>query len=68
MSRIVQDLDPAHDSYHTELKRLLTLLAAHRRELERVAATAGSVPGETAEAQIVLAAQERVRARRSGTM
>ena len=65
MAMIKGELQAAQDNFHKELDRLLELLAARQRLIE---AQLGKLPsaleqGETAEAQAVLAALERVERR-----
>jgi hypothetical protein len=65
MAMIKGELQAAQDNFHKELDRLLELLAARQRLIE---AQFGKLPpaleqGETAEAQAVLAALERVERR-----
>ena len=62
----MRKLQPEHDQFHRELDRLLQVLAAQRRLMARE--TLNSAPlatdrGETTEAQLVFAAQQRLKFR-----
>ncbi len=63
MATIMQQLRATPDKFHKELERLLALLAAQRRLVDSQAMKSMQVlqQGETAEAQIVLAAQQRLK-------
>lgn len=59
----MQERDAAHDPFHRELQRLLALLAAQRRVIARELKVRPATieRDETAEARLVLAAQQRSR-------
>ncbi|MGA2891321.1 MAG: hypothetical protein ABSE22_00535 [Xanthobacteraceae bacterium] len=63
VATIAQELHAECDRSREELERLLELLAAQQRLIAIHAKGSARTPqqGETAEAQIVLAAQQRVR-------
>jgi hypothetical protein len=69
MATIMQELHAAPDKFHRELERLLELLAAQRRFVDSQVgrSTRGVLQhGEMAEAQVVLAAQQRLKYAASG--
>jgi hypothetical protein len=67
MGIAIRDLHAERDKYHRELDRLLQILAAQRRLVERQARkSAPALRSETAEAQFVLAAQQRAKRRAQG--
>jgi hypothetical protein len=59
----MQELDAGYESFHRELHRLLALLAEQRRAIARELKSQSVTieQDETAEAQLVLAAQQRLR-------
>ncbi len=62
----MQKSQPGHDQFHKELDRLLQVLATQRRLIAREARTLAPLatsPGETTEAQLVFAAQQRLKFR-----
>jgi hypothetical protein len=62
----MQELEAGHDQFRKELHRLLQVLAAQRRLIAREARNLASPttgPDETTEAQLVFAAQQRLKFR-----
>jgi hypothetical protein len=62
----MRKLQPEHNQFHKELDRLLQVLAAQRRLMAREAGSSSTLAtdaGETAEAQLVFAAQQRLKFR-----
>jgi hypothetical protein len=63
MTMVIQTLRASPDKFHKELERLLELLAAQQRLVDSQAKKSTTIlqPGEMAEAQMVMAVQQRLK-------